>query len=173
MAENPPQADQSNHTDEALLVTSDGIITFFESNGAGLNPNPHGTIFDTSLQLSGTVPFPTIEYRVTDATALDDQAKFWMINYFFPGEPELKPSQDPLADKYGQGATHAAGLYVERLVEFQYKPDGIMLTDTPPVQMQLIDEPRNWEGLVRLEGYGFLLVTDKYPGTLLGFIAYP
>ncbi len=31
---------------------------------------------------------------------------------------------------------------------------------------------RNWEGIVRLENRGFLLMTDKYPETLFGFVEY-
>jgi hypothetical protein len=32
------------------------------------------------------------------------------------------------------------------------------------------DDTRNWEGLVRLDDYGFLLATDKYPRTILAFV---
>jgi hypothetical protein len=32
---------------------------------------------------------------------------------------------------------------------------------------------RNWEGLVRLDDRGFLLVTDLFPGTILGFVPAP
>jgi hypothetical protein len=60
-------------------------------------------------------------------------------------------------------------------VELQYATDGITLTKTPPIQLQLEfrSAPRNWEGLARLDGLGFLLVTDKFPETLFGFVPYP
>ena len=32
---------------------------------------------------------------------------------------------------------------------------------------------RNWEGIARLEGRGFLLVTDQFPDTILAFVPYP
>jgi hypothetical protein len=39
--------------------------------------------------------------------------------------------------------------------------------------LQLSDEAaRNWEGVVRLEDRGFLLVTDTFPRTLLGFVPF-
>jgi hypothetical protein len=76
--------------------------------------------------------------------------------------------------RYGTGPTHAQKPQVERLIELQVKDAGIVLTDRPPIQLQLSsDVPRNWEGLVRLDDRGFLLATDKFPGTLLGFVALP
>jgi hypothetical protein len=49
------------------------------------------------------------------------------------------------------------------------------MSGEPPLQLQLLGDiaPRNWEGLVRLEQRGFLLVTDKYPMTFLGFVPLP
>lgn len=48
------------------------------------------------------------------------------------------------------------------------------VTNTPPIQLQLIDGvSRNWEGLVRLDERGFLLITDEFPETILAFVAKP
>jgi hypothetical protein len=68
------------------------------------------------------------------------------------------------------------------LVEFEYiEPKNnqyakIVLVDSPPMQMELLgstqNDARNWEGLVRLDNRGFLLVTDEHPKTILGFIVY-
>jgi len=60
-------------------------------------------------------------------------------------------------------------------VEFQYTASGISLVDTPPIQLELIDDDhsRNWEGVVRLDGIGFLLMTDTHPETILGFVPAP
>ena len=59
------------------------------------------------------------------------------------------------------------------IVVHESDPMGIVLTETPPIQLELGPESRNWEGLVRLEDRGFLLMTDKFPGTILGFVGVP
>ena len=93
------------------------------------------------------------------------------MNYFFPGDVHLLPASDPLAEKYGEGETHQSFDPVERLVEFQITEDGINISDQPPFQFRLLpdNEARNWEGLVLLDESGFLVVTDKFPTTILGF----
>ncbi|MDY7076755.1 MAG: hypothetical protein SXV54_07490 [Chloroflexota bacterium] len=174
LVEIQPQSASGNKSEEALVVTGDTIITIYEVNGVALNLSPVAHAFDASMAPVGTLSFPNIEYRVTDATALDGADRFWMINYFYPGDTDLLPETDPLAEKYGQGPTHATHAYVERLVEFQYAGAGITLVDTSPIQLALIEEDaRNWEGVVRLDDRGFLLMTDRYPQTLLGFVAAP
>ena len=158
-----------NHSDEALIITDDSVLTFFEINGADLNLSPAAHAFDFDLNPQGTISIPNLEYRLTDA-ALDSD-KLWVINYFFPGDTDLTPKTDPLVEKYGEGKTHAAQDQVERLVELNYSPDGISLTDTAPIQLTLDgDNSRNLEGLVLLEERGFLLVTDKFPSTMLIFV---
>jgi hypothetical protein len=118
---------------------------------------------------------PHIEYRLTDATPLDRQGRFWAIDVFYAGERSLRTEDDPLSMAFGEGKTHSQLDIVERLIELQYSPDGITLTGTPPIQLQLVgrNRPRNWEGLARLDEIGFLMVTDKWPETILGFIANP
>jgi hypothetical protein len=169
-----PQSTSDNKSDETLLVVDDTLVTIYEVNGTGVNTSPVAHLFDTALTPAGTIPFPHVEYRITDATSLDDKSRFWAINYFFPGDSDLLPEMDPLTDRFGEGATHAMYEPVERLVEFQYDETGIHLTDTPPIQLELLpDDARNWEGLVRLDDRGFLLMTDKFPDTILGFVAFP
>jgi len=171
----PAQSSVGNMCEESLVVTGDGMFTIYEANGAGVNAAPVVNLFDMSLAPVDPIPFANVEYRITDATELDGDNRFWAINYFFPGDEDLLPESDPLADKYGEGATHAASDGVERLVEFQYSADGIALTETPPIQLQLMADGslRNWEGLVRLDESGFLLATDKYPRTILAFVPLP
>ena len=67
------------------------------------------------LQPLEAPPFPPMEYRITDATPLDANGRFWAINYFFPGDELLIPAADPLAEQYGEGPTHQARVQVERL----------------------------------------------------------
>ncbi len=168
----PPQAAISNFSDEAIVVAGNKLLTMYEANGAGANPQPVAHVFDFKPEAIGTLPFPNIEYRITDATPTDAANKFWGINYFFPGDVKILPLFDPLAQKFGKGKTHAQLPQVERLVEFQYSDAGISLTNTPPLQLWLPNaDARNWEGLVRLDNRGFLLATDSYPQTILGFVA--
>ena len=106
----------------------------------------------------------------------DSSGRFWAINYLYPGDVQkLTPAEDGLTRQYGQGSSHAQSENVERLVEFQVIGEKIVRTQSPPIQLVLAasGEARNWEGIVRLEGVGFLLVTDQYPETILGFVSYP
>ncbi len=171
----PPQARLSNMTDEAILLSGEQIYTFYEAYGQNVNPNPVARTFTTGLETGETVAFPNMEYRITDVSALDEAGNFWAINYFFPGDIKLRPAPDPLAERYGEGASHRRYDTVERLVEFHLGQSGIELVDRPPVQLALIDDDqsRNWEGLVRLNDRGFLLVTDKFPETILAFVPFP
>ncbi len=157
-----PSIQMDNRTDEALVITQNKILTFFEINGAGLNPHPTAHVFGLDLTSEGTILFPNLEYRVTDA-ALGPNGEIWVINKVSPKDTELFSPFDPLKD-FRQ---------VEHLVELNYETSGITLADSPPIKIKLDKEPRNWEGLVLLENRGFLLVTDKSPDTLLGFIPMP
>jgi hypothetical protein len=164
------QAALQNMSYEALTTRGDTVITLFEANGARVNERPRAYRFGDDLQSVGTVPFPTLEYRLTDATALDAQNRFWVINYFFPGDRTLlRPAPDSLARRHGTGRTHRSAEVVERLVEYRYTPRGIRRTETPPLWLELGDAPRNWEGLVRF-GDGFLVATDKFPRTILAYV---
>lgn len=171
----PLPAEVSNAGFEALVMGEDRLLALYEANGARVNPAPIAESFDRSLAHSGKLTLSAIEYRVTDATSLDAAGRFWVMNYSFPGTSHhYKPAPDPLMARYGTGPTHARQPQVERLIELQVTPGGIVLTDRPPLQLQLSSEAaRNWEGLVRLDDRGFLLVTDKFPGTLLGFVPGP
>jgi hypothetical protein len=162
-------------TDEALLVTPDGVLSFFEANGAKNNISPMIHIFSFNGGSLSTLPMVNLEYRLTDVTPLDSANRFWGINYFFPGDTRLTPDVDPLVVKYGKGTTHMISTAVERLVQFQYSENGITFTDIPPIQLQLLpdDEARNWEAIAYLDQRGFLLATDKFPTTILAFVSLP
>jgi hypothetical protein len=169
-----PLAFQSdNHSDEAILIMDDLVLTFFEINGADLNPTPAAQVFGFDLNPQGTISFPNIEYRVTDA-AVDSRNSFWVVNYFFPGDTDLAADSDPLVEMYGEGPTHAQQDHVERLVKMTYSPNGITIANSAPIQLTLDgDAARNIEGLVGLDGRGFLIATDKFPSTMLMFVETP
>jgi hypothetical protein len=167
-----PAVQMDNRTDEALVVTQDKLLTFFEINGAELNPQPAAHVFGMDLTPQGTISFPSLEYRVTDATLAPD-GDIWVINYIAPKDADVYPISDPLLEKYGNGGVPNRNRQVERLVKLHLTDTGLTLVDQPPVEIPLINNPRNWEGLVLLDDRGFLLVTDKSPNTMLGFVPMP
>jgi hypothetical protein len=166
----PTQAVSENHTDESILVLEDRVVTFYEVIGEAIVADPVAHVFDFDLNSLGTIPMDNIEYRLTD-TALSSGNEFWGINYFFPGDTDLLPSIDPIADVYGK--SNAGFEHVERLVKFEYSEEGITLAKTAPISLVLTEDARNWEGLVMLDERGFLLATDKFPTTILGFVPLP
>lgn len=172
----PAQAVLTNMTDESLIIDGDRIVTIYEANGANVNPDAVANLFSRDVEKLDPIPLTNLDYRITDATALDDQRRFWAINYFWPGDEKLEPANpEALAARFGQGASHTTTDQVERLVEFQIDDDEILLSDTPPMQLNLLPAgvARNWEGIVRLQDGdvdGFLLVTDKFPVTILGYV---
>lgn len=167
-----PQAVIANFSDETIIAGQERLFTIYESNGALYNPQPVAHQFDLNLTNPEIPAFPNLEYRITDATPVDSDGFFWVLNYFFPGDTKISPQRDPIAEKYGKGATHARFLQVERLVKMQYKNGDFSIVDAPPIQLSLVDKDtaRNWEGLAHLDDRGFLLVTDQYPRTILAFV---
>lgn len=173
------QTDLDNYSDESLLMFQEELITIYEANGANVNEAPQAGRFALDRSALESYPFPNVEYRITDATQPDENNRFWAINYLYSGDVnKLAPADDEIWANFGVGDTHLAAFNrVERLVEFEI--DGangrIELTDTPPIQLQLVGSrnERNWEGIVRLEEAGlegFLIMTDEFPKTILGFV---
>ncbi len=166
----------SNMAHETVTIIKNKIIAIYEANGKNVNINPKANQFDFFLKNVEQLDFPPIEYRITDATDVDQNGFFWVINYFYPGDKAiLKPGLDKLSQQYGQGQTHQQNEAVERLVKLQMDTQGIHLSNTPPIQIELNEgkDSRNWEGLVKLDEKGFLLATDKFPETILAFIPFP
>ncbi len=172
----PAQTRIGNLSYETLLLVPDGVVALQEANGIMVNPHPEAYVFDPTLTMRDSLDVPNLEYRLTDATGLDTEGRFWALNYFYPGDSALLlPSLDSLALEYGVGATHRRFHTVERLVELEYTADGIVRTEHAPIQLELLgdDRPRNWEGLARLGTRGFLVATDKFPETILAFVPAP
>jgi hypothetical protein len=169
---NPPQAQFSNQSDEALLMDGQALLSLYEINSPALNPQPHASQFDRRLKLQKTWPLAPLEYRLTDASNLDSEGRFWVINYFYPGDSDFKPMRDPLSERFGLGPTHRQSEIVERLVELSLSDGAVALSGRAPILLELRGdgEARNWEGLARLGESGFIIVTDKFPTTILAFV---
>ena len=164
-----------NSAYETLIVAGDQIVTLYEANGSELNPDPIAFATNGSFSSITTVDLSSIEYRLTDATAVDENGNFWVTNIFMPIEFWLYTISEPIFELYGKGKTHADNINVERMLKLHYDGESITLTDTEPIQLELIDQfnSRNWEALVALEEKGFLAMTDTYPETILAFIPLP
>lgn len=169
----PPQTDINNLTDEAIVLWGKGedatLLTLYEANGRLVNPQPVAHRFAADLTALAFLPLSSVEYRITDATSVDEDGRFWAINYFYPGDVKLKADSDPLLHRIVANLSQ-----VERLVEFQISDERVHFANTSPVYLQLLEaDARNWEGIVRLGDRGFLLVTDTHPRTILAFVAKP
>jgi len=171
-----------NASEEALVLHDDRVVSLYELNGALINDKPVAHVLPPDLSTISTIPFPHLEYRLTDATSVDANDRFWVMNYSWPdstshsSDENLDP--DPLTATFGCGPTHALYEQVERLVELTFVDGEIELSGVAPIQMELQgdwadDKSRNWEGVVRLDERGFLVVSDKFPTTVLAFVAYP
>jgi len=162
----------SNMTYESIIVQDNRAVLIYEANGLNLQETvqqPVVSLLDFSAK---KMKSPNIEYRITDATRIDQNGRFWTINYFWPGDKKrLKPAADPIAATSGKGKTHQSSDVVERLIEFEIKDKIIKFSEHVPIQLELDkDSPRNWEGIVRIDDKGFLIATDKHPEMILGFV---
>lgn len=171
----PPQNDLPNVAYEAIVVREDRVIALYETNGS-VNPRPRALAFarDLADPAPVTLRMEPIEYRVTDATGVDERGRFWVTNYRWPDAP-WDAGTCSITERYGSGPSHARCRTVERLVELRVERDRVEPSPRPPIQLELLDDPhaRNWEGIVRLGDRGFLLVTDEHPETILAFVALP
>ena len=165
----PSNSGIDNRGEEALILDGEVVLTMHESNGSSVVTAATAHAFTRALAPTGELPFPAVEYRITDATDVDDAGRFWAINYFYPGRGRQR-AKDLQAVTWGVGESHQRSPQVERLLELQLSETAITLVSHAPVYLALDgEEGRNWEGIVRVEG-GWLLVTDKHPETLLAFV---
>lgn len=172
----PLKVQLPNMSQETIIQDGHRVVTINEANGARATAAPVAHVFGPDLEDRGTIPFPRIEYRVTDATDLDAEGRFWVLNYFWPPDGRfLRPAGDPETERFGAPPWLAPGTCVERLLELQLLEDRIVRTDRPPVWIEprADGDCRNWEAVARYGADGFILVTDKYPTTLMAHVRLP
>lgn len=183
IAELTPPSALANMCYESAFILGDTIWAFYEANGANVNPAPAALRFALDGTPRDPAPFPHVEYRITDVTAVDEDGGFWAINFYWPGERKLlKPAEDAIGARWGSpagGTGDETG--VERLLRCQLSPsaenaDAVTLADEPPVNLEPSLLPSNWEGAAELSFdlngrtvHGLLLVTDTYPVTRFAF----
>lgn len=168
-----PQSRFMNQAYEALLPLNADIAAIFEANGRHVNEQPRLLTFGRQLEPRAMLSMAAVEYRLTDATALNEAGEFWMLNFHWPGSRSLMPPTDPIAEKWGEGPSQADSDIVERILKFKVTEAGVQLTEDPPLEFQLLNGvvARNWEGIALWGSDGFLVVTDQFPTTLLAYVA--
>ena len=149
-----PPAQIDNFSFESLTITDGQLIIIYETNGSKTIDRPFQYVVNLDDMSINKTPFPNIDFRLTDATSVIDN-RFWMINYYWIG------------DKETLGVPNDVG--IERLVEFKLGYNGIERSSSEYITLDNLDDPHNWEGLVRF-GRGFLICTDKWPRMVLGYI---
>jgi hypothetical protein len=161
----------NNMGEEAITFWNNSLYGIHEANGLNIIEAPTAGLTDFVSELS-TLPFPHVEYRITDATKVDSEGRFWAINYFFPGDgAKLFPAKDPLVDLYGIGRTNQKSSSIERLLEFEITPTSIKLVDQQPIYLEISGlVGRNWEGIARLDDLGFLIISDYFPKSIFAFV---
>ncbi len=170
-----PQTSLMNKAYETLVMQDSRVVAIHELAGKETNPERHALRFSAELEAVDTLDVPEVEFRITDATRLDPHGRFWAINFHWPGEKQLPTQTDAIRERWGEGDSHQDVAIVERLLEMEIQDGRIELVDRPPVELVLLDEvvARNWEGIVRWADEGVLVVTDRFPTTLLAFVPFP
>lgn len=161
------------NTFRTLLIIGAELVAIPQSNQ--LAGTPSAQRFDLSLNYLGSALFPVLDYLTTDASGLNSDNHFWVINRYAPGDPMPMTVPDSLAQRYGEGVTHQLSDITERLVEIAWTASSttpeMSLVNQSPLQLELwMKGARNWQALVRLEGRGLLIATSQSPETILGFI---
>jgi hypothetical protein len=171
----PPPLNLLNRGDEALSVAGDAVLTFFEVNTADLVTEAVAHQYDLRNGKLDRLPMENVPYRIADATPADEIGRLWAINSYSPAESLLQALMEWL--NLPRVLIHASGSpqIIERLIELKYDGSSVVMSGAPPVDLQLAADEgrRNWEALARLEGRGFLLMTDRIPETILAFVPFP
>lgn len=167
----PSLSKLKNMGDEAIIMHGDDIIAIHEVNDPRVVANAYARQLQRHDGTLTHIPFPSLAFRITDATKLNNDHKFWAINYKYSGDKFNRGAHDDITQIHGEGRSHKTFYNVERLLEFELKGGAISLTNSPPILLKMQrPEGRNWEGIARLDNLGFLLVTDKHPRTILAFV---
>lgn len=163
----PIQIDNMSY--ESIVVDGDNLILLYEANGINLQKVPEHLVFSIDDFSISKINSINIEYRITDATKIDSDGRFWCINYLWPGDKiRLKPHKEIYFNDIQLNKNFKQ---VERLIELELKDKKILLSKNQHIKFRLdTDVSRNWEGVVRYNNDSFIVVTDKYPRMILGLV---
>lgn len=166
-----------NHAYEALTRVDGSWLALFEVNGMN-TACASQAIRVTPGQEPQAVSVEAIPYRITDATAVDAERRFWVTQYSYRDVNDTAECERSIravgcfqeaVDCDPRGGTTRS---VERLLELRDEGAAVRTTGRV-IALQREARPRNWEGVVRLDDRGFVMVTDEWPRTILGFVPAP
>lgn len=146
-----------NMSYESIMIYKNEIFVFFEANGKNVNSDPVVHCFDLNLNYLRSKKIDQIDYRITDVTQPKND-HFWAINYMWSGENDLLKPENPSKKS------------IEKLVQFHISNNEIKLKRT--IDLSVSKKSHNWEGLVHFDDKGFIIATDKYPSSIIGFIKH-
>jgi hypothetical protein len=164
------EVQESGYSHETVVTSGDVAYVIHELNSSTLTGQPQARMFTRADRMNEAVTFPHIEYRVTDATGIDQETGiFWVLNTYSPQQDDIQLDGDPFFEAYGTGATHAEQAHVERLLPLRVTESGVERAEgVTPILLSLSERLRPWEGVTRFDEQGFLLVTSGEP--LLAFV---
>lgn len=162
-----PNAKVDNLSAEAITVFDRDVFVLEEANGPVGSKGAARAHRRTPTGALVPVPMPPLCYRVTDATQPDAQGRFWVTNVLCkPGPCEVLEALPP---------DHPEG--VEQLVQLRIDAgsSAIVAGDAPIIRLSSGTTSSNWEGIVRLDSLGFLIIADKFSnqGRVFGYVPYP
>ncbi len=159
---NPPVT-IDNASYESLLLYGNRLYFGYEGNGVNINSEPYVLSTDLNFNNQKRVNIQNLEYRLTDFTSAKNNNEIYAINYHWINDTE----------KYNPGLDQITGIDlsqigVERFVPMKITSKGFI----PDIKRHVLDlqyKGRNWEGVEYL-GDGLLIVTDKYPTSILMYV---
>ena len=162
----------SNASYESIFVYDNHIYVIYEANGRTVNKNRIAKKISKDFQTVEDISFESIEYRITDVTSFDETGRGWATNYFWPGDANsYLPYEDFIPNKFADENNVELG--VERIVPLIITDNKIIYDKSREpiyIKKEKRDESYNWEGIVKYRNNSFLLVTDKFPKTVLRFL---
>jgi len=175
----PAPAPIANKAYEAIVDVEGGTLALFELTTPRFVEGPSGrwvadAAFDHAPDAVTPIEVAPIVGRWTDATTIDADGRFFVVNYVWPGDAAIRDDavDDALARAWGIGASHLTSDAIERVVELHFDGHRVTQVERAPTWIALdADEgPRNWEGIARWSDDAVVLVTDRFPGTRLAVV---
>jgi hypothetical protein len=160
-----------NASYESIFLHNDSLYLIYEANGARINKKQIVKKVSKDFSSIEDITIEPIEFRITDVTDFDENGKGWAINYFWPGDLEkYNPEDDSIDNLYDYCNNIEQG--IERIIPLKIEDDAIsidFMREPIYIKRKVLDYSSNWEGIVKTEA-GFLIVTDKFPHTILRYI---
>ena len=155
-----------NRSFEALLLREGEVLALPEMSQDG----EAIVLSRVDLRVLRRIRAPDLPWRVTDATPLGADGTFTVVNYLWRGDRDLAREHDPFAPSGCKRPEGTRGGR-ERLVHLRLRGDRFETLPVSPLRLAPGGEgDRNWEGIARLDR-GYLVVTDRYPRTILARIS--